>query len=152
MCLFSSTGMTPCLSKKKKPLQPKGKPSKLLDSPRLSHLRRYNLFFTIEPQVRSVSIRAQSFLTGSWAAGAVYTCPLVPSLHCGSSVDETCQWKSRANQSGWHLVNSFPGPRPLSPKGLTTSDCSPGESDFEPREKWNWYYLSYIKKYHWNRL
>lgn len=100
--------------------------------------QKVNVFFTTKLQVGAPQDPGKS-LTRSWGAGAVYTCLLLLWLHCRSSVDVTCQWKPGANQSGWHLLNSFPGLHPLSPKGLTTSDCSPGELDFEPMEKWNLY-------------
>lgn len=88
-----------------------------------------------------LSVLGQSSITRPGGAGAACTCQQWLWLRCRSSAGETCRWMSCASQSGSRSVSSFPGLHPLSPKGLTTSDCSPGASDFEPVEKWNWVWL-----------
>lgn len=134
ICLFSSTGMTPCLFSREQE-QPTGKLSRLLHSLALS--TRDDTITSLPPSSKwsRLSVLGQSSIIRPGGADAVCTCQQWLWLRCRSSAGETCRWMSCASQSGSRSVSSFPGLHPLSPKGLTTSDCSPGASDFEPAEQ-----------------
>lgn len=67
----------------------------------------------------------QSSFKRSEVANVVCTSLQEPWLHCRSSAGGTCQWTRRANQSCWCSVGSSQSLHPLSPTGLTISDCSP---------------------------